>query len=101
MASHLVKAKDVARAFGVSLGTVYAMVREGRIPAVRVGAGRTLRFDLDAVKATLVGEPVAFSPPPSTDDPLVSIDQLAVETGIKDLAEQHDHYLYGIPIPPR
>lgn len=28
---------------------------------------------------------------------LDNIDQYAVETGIKDLAENHDHYLYGTP----
>jgi len=28
---------------------------------------------------------------------LGNIDQYAVETGIEDLAENHDHYLYGTP----
>ena len=28
---------------------------------------------------------------------LADLDSLAVETGITDLAVQHDHYLYGIP----
>jgi hypothetical protein len=28
---------------------------------------------------------------------LADLDLLAVETGIKDLATQHDHYLYGMP----
>jgi hypothetical protein len=28
---------------------------------------------------------------------LDNIDQYAVETGIKDLAANHDHYLYGTP----
>ena len=28
---------------------------------------------------------------------LENIDQYAVETGIEDLAENHDHYLYGTP----
>ena len=100
MATRLITAKDIARALRVSLGTVYAMVRERRIPAVRVGAGRTLRFDLDAVKAALAGDEVASAPQRGNDDPLATIDQLAVKTGIKDLAEHHDHYLYGIPIPP-
>ena len=27
---------------------------------------------------------------------LVEIDQFAIETGITDLAEDHDHYLYGV-----
>ena len=28
---------------------------------------------------------------------LADLDLLAVETGINDLAAQHDHYLYGMP----
>lgn len=27
----------------------------------------------------------------------VDIDKIAIETGISDLASQHDHYLYGVP----
>ena len=30
-------------------------------------------------------------------DPLFDLRKVAVETGIKDLAEHHDHYLYGVP----
>ncbi len=29
-------------------------------------------------------------------DPLLDLKNIAVETGIKDLAEYHDHYLYGV-----
>lgn len=29
-------------------------------------------------------------------DPLFDLKDIAVETGIKDLAEHHDHYLYGV-----
>ena len=29
-------------------------------------------------------------------DPLFDLRKVAVETGIKDLAEHHDHYLYGV-----
>jgi len=29
-------------------------------------------------------------------DPLWDLKKIAVETGIKDLAEHHDHYLYGV-----
>ncbi len=29
-------------------------------------------------------------------DPLFGLSSIAVETGIKDLAENHDHYLYGV-----
>lgn len=33
------------------------------------------------------------------DDPWdnLSIDEVAVDTGIEDFAENHDHYLYGTP----
>ena len=30
-------------------------------------------------------------------DPLFGLKDIAVETGIKDLAEHHDYYLYGVP----
>ncbi|MBI3815738.1 MAG: hypothetical protein HY279_14880 [Nitrospinae bacterium] len=30
-------------------------------------------------------------------DPLFGLKDIAVETWIKDLAEHHDHYLYGVP----
>lgn len=30
-------------------------------------------------------------------DPLLGIKEIAVETGIPDLAEHHDYYLYGVP----
>lgn len=30
-------------------------------------------------------------------DPLSGIKKIAVETGISDLAEHHDYYLYGVP----
>ncbi|NUO09170.1 MAG: hypothetical protein HUU08_10895 [Candidatus Brocadia sp.] len=29
-------------------------------------------------------------------DPLLDLKNIAVETGIKDLAEHHDHYLYSV-----
>lgn len=28
---------------------------------------------------------------------LLDVDTIAIETGISDLADQHDHYLYGVP----
>jgi len=30
-------------------------------------------------------------------DPLLGLKDIAVDTGIEDLAEHHDHYLYGTP----
>ena len=29
-------------------------------------------------------------------DPLFDLRKVAVETGVKDLAEHHDHYFYGV-----
>ena len=29
-------------------------------------------------------------------DPLLDLKNIAIETGIKDLAEHHGHYLYGV-----
>lgn len=34
---------------------------------------------------------------PSADRPLMKYLDLVVDMGISDLAEQHDHYLYGTP----
>jgi hypothetical protein len=28
---------------------------------------------------------------------LLDVDKIAINTGIPDLADQHDHYLYGVP----
>ncbi len=28
---------------------------------------------------------------------LLDVDKIAINTGISDLADQHDHYLYGVP----
>jgi hypothetical protein len=28
---------------------------------------------------------------------LMEVDKLAIDTGITDFADQHDHYLYGVP----
>jgi len=35
----------------------------------------------------------------SKNDPCKELDfeQIAVETGVEDFAENHDHYLYGVP----
>ncbi len=97
---NLLTAKELAKKLGVTIGTIYRMAHAGAIPSVRVGTGRRLRFDYEEVKTTLSRQP---APPPSQlrkgrKDPLVSLHRLAFETGIKDLAQHHDHYLYGIPI---
>jgi len=32
-----------------------------------------------------------------TSNPLLAIDNWAMDMGIEDFSEQHDHYLYGVP----
>jgi len=32
-----------------------------------------------------------------SSESLLNLEDIAVETGISDLAEHHDHYLYGVP----
>ncbi len=36
-----------------------------------------------------------------TPNPLLAIDNWAIDMGIDDLSEQHDHYLYGVPNPDK
>ncbi|MGA1876145.1 MAG: hypothetical protein ACMUIA_11110 [bacterium] len=31
------------------------------------------------------------------EEPSLNLKDLAIETGVPDLAENHDHYLYGAP----
>jgi excisionase family DNA binding protein len=96
----LLTVKELGRILGVTAGTVYRMVGLGRIPTIRIGTGRSLRFDLDQVKEALAGA-LPTHPSfhePGVQDPLLTLAELAVETGIKDLAQNHDHYLYGVPL---
>ena len=55
-------------------------------PGVRLPEGAEVRIELD---------PSASQVPDS--DPLLRMSELAVETGIRDLATNIDHYLYGHP----
>ena len=41
--------------------------------------------------------PVKSKPKKKLMATLADLDSLAVDTGINDLAVQHDHYLYGMP----
>ena len=50
-ASHLVTAKQLARDLSFRLDRVYELARTGRIPSIHVG--RTVRFDVDAVRKAL------------------------------------------------
>ena len=98
---NLLTAKETAQKLGVTIGTLYRMARAGIIPAVRIGTGRGLRFEFEEVKAALAQRSAPPTHrPKAAKDPLFTLDKLAIETGIKDLAEHHDHYLYGVPIKP-
>lgn len=70
--------------------TYRGRVRQGAIvldPGVELPDGAVVRIELDL--------PGVASPP--DDDPLYRMADLAVETGIPDLATNVDHYLYGHP----
>lgn len=63
----------------------FGRVKNGKVeldPSVRLPEGATVKVDL--VRAD---EP----------DPADDLSSFAVDTGITDLAAQHDHYLYGTP----
>lgn len=100
MKMSLFTTKEIAKKLGVTTGTIYRMVHAGIIPAVRIGTGRSLRFDFEDVKTALNKQSSASSLPrqEATEDRLFALHELAIETGIKDLAQNHDHYLYGISI---
>lgn len=66
-------------------------VKNGEIvldPGVRLPDGAEVRIELELSERSEV---------PRGQDPLVQMADLAVETGISDLATNIDHYLYGHP----
>jgi len=62
---------------------------------------REIEIQLNKEAESVDSEIIKESQKPGNDDAwsefLENIDEYAVETGIKDLAENHDHYLYGVP----
>lgn len=56
----LLTAEQVAELLQVSESMVYKLRRTGALPAVRVGA--LLRFNIEAVRAYMRGEPSPHSP---------------------------------------
>ena len=62
---------------------------------------REIEIKLNKEAESVDSEIIKESQKPGNDDAwsefLENIDEYAVETGIKDLAENHDHYLYGVP----
>jgi hypothetical protein len=70
----------------------HGRVKNGAIvlnPAVELPDGAAVRVELEP--------PAGESQVSSGDDPLSRMTDLAVETGIPDLATNVDHYLYGHP----
>ena len=58
MNKRYVSVRDYAAAYGVSVATVYAMCAGGKLPHVRLGAGRgTIRIPDDAVMRDEASEP--------------------------------------------
>jgi hypothetical protein len=69
----------------------HGRVKDGTVvldPGVELPEGAVVRVELE-----LAAEPQASS----AEDPLSRMADLAVETGIPDLATNVDHYLYGHP----
>jgi hypothetical protein len=63
------------------------IVRDNRVvlePGIRLPEGADVRVE------------ILLEPEPQ-QDPLLAMTDLAVETGIQDLATNIDHYLYGHP----
>jgi len=98
----LLTTKELSKRLGVTIGTIYRMAHSGFIPTIRIGTGRSLRFDFEEVKTALSQPPSVSSFPrrKAVVDPLFTLHKYAIETGIKDLAQNHNHYLYGVPIKP-
>jgi excisionase family DNA binding protein len=57
-AGHLLTKKEVAERLGVSERTIHRRIRDGSIPAVRLGSGRMspVRIDADELDAWVYGE---------------------------------------------
>jgi hypothetical protein len=71
--------------------TYQGKVEKGLIvlePGVQLPEGARVRIELEPVEAPTNGQ---------QDDPLLRMKDLAVETGIPDLAANVDHYLYHHP----
>jgi hypothetical protein len=69
----------------------HGKVKDGTVvldPGVELPEGAVVRVEL---------APAGESPASSGDDPLSRMVDLAVHTGIPDLATNVDHYLYGHP----
>lgn len=74
------------------------MVYQGKIKnGVVVLDGPTQLPEGTAVRVEPVANGRLEAGPETEDDPIFRMSELAVETGIPDLATNLDHYLYGHP----
>jgi excisionase family DNA binding protein len=58
-------AQDVAGRLRVSVWTIYSLVREGTIPAIRLRPGGKLLFDPEAVEAAIRSQAAPSASPPA------------------------------------
>ena len=56
-----------------------------------------LNLDSNSEVRVLILKDDNFQQESDTLNPLLAIDNWAMDMGIEDLSEQHDHYLYGVP----
>jgi hypothetical protein len=71
--------------------TYRGRVKDGAIilePGIELPEGSVVKIELEPTESRMDG---------AASDPLFRIADLAVETGIPDLATNIDHYLYGHP----
>ena len=89
---------EAAEYLRCSVYTIRRYVKSGKLPRLRLGGARELRFrreDLENLLQPDGGEEKLRSSVPS-ETPFFSVGSRAGRTGISDLARNHDHYLYGL-----
>ena len=74
-----------------------AKVRPNGFLTVPKAIIKKLNLDFDSEVRILILKEDESSSKKDTPNPLLAIDNWAVDMGINDLSEQHDHYLYGVP----
>ena len=62
--------------------------------------GTVVRVELEVVKPTANGKVKRKKTAADEEYPLSWMGRHAIDTGIPDLAEEHDHYIYGTPKRP-
>ena len=78
----------------------FGKVKNGKIeldPPARLPDGAAVRIEPVEKSNT---KPSNGEPTSPSDDLGYRLDEFAVDFGIEDLSEQHDHYIYGTPKRP-